>query len=95
MHANLEKVFESWIAQMDYYFMAVGMVPSNQAMLGMSKHKDEVMVESYYKDHGVTKISQSWKDIKGTVKECYIPPGRGVLKMKNYYGLKENNFFLE
>ena len=71
--AGLEKAAESWIEQMDDYFTAARIVASNKAMLGMFKLSGEAKLQwkQNCKDRGVSKVSQTWEDIKMAVKEHY------------------------
>ena len=90
---GLEKAAESWIEQMDDYFTAAGTVATNKAMLGMFKLTGEAKLwwKQNCKDRGVTKISQTWEDIKTAVKERYLPPGHEAIKMNEFYGLTQKN----
>ena len=81
--AEIEKVAEAWIEQMDDYFSAAGTTPANQAMLSMFRLTGEAKLwwKQHCRDRGVAENSQSWTDVKRAIKERYLPPTHESLMM--------------
>lgn len=73
---------------MDDYLCATCYTTMNQSMLGMFHLTGDTKLwwKQYFCDTGVVEDSQTWKEIKQAVKECYLPP-------THHRAIKMNEFF--
>ncbi|MCO5549345.1 hypothetical protein L7F22_002815 [Adiantum nelumboides] len=80
---------------MDDYFLAAGIAPKNQAMLGMFCLTGDAKLwwKKHCRDNPTS--SPSWEGMKQAVKERYLPPAHQALKMNEFYALQQLGLTLE
>ena len=93
----MERDVEIWMEAMDYYFNTARTSFGNRAMLGMLKLVGDAKLwwKQHCKDAGVSESSQEWEDVKKAVTERYLPPTHRVLKINEFFDLRQNTSTLE
>ncbi|MCO5603121.1 hypothetical protein L7F22_057267 [Adiantum nelumboides] len=80
---------------MDDYFLATGTASENQAMLSMFRLSGDAKLwwKQHCRDNPTS--SPSWERMKQDVKERYLPPAHQVLKMNDFFTLRQLGITLE
>ena len=94
---DVEKDAEVWIEAMDDYFSNAGTTPANQSMLARFRLQGDAKLwwKQHCRDNAVEEDSQSWGQIKEAVKARYLPPAHQVLKMNEFFELRQLSLTLE
>lgn len=69
--AEVEKLAETWIEQLDDYFNEARTAPVNREMFGMFKlgGKAKLWWKQYCKDKGIVSSSHTWEQIKQAIRD--------------------------
>ena len=94
---DIEQDAEVWIEAMDDYFSTAGTMPANQSMLAQFRLQGNTKLwwKQHCHDSTISKNSQSWEQVKQAVKVRYLPPAHQVLKMNEFFELRQLNLNLE
>src|SRR5277367_243753 len=93
---DIERDAKVWIEAMDDYFSTAGTSPANQSMLARFRLQGDAKLwwKQHCRDSRVTESSQSWAQIKQAVVARYLPPAHQVLKMNEFFQLRQSNLTL-
>lgn len=75
---------------MSDYSATARTTPTNQSMLSRFRLARDAKLwwKQWCKDKGVLEGSQTQENIKGAVKERYLPPAHEAIKMNEFFGLR-------
>ena len=88
---DIERDAEVWIEAMDDYFSTAGTTAANQSMLARFclQGNAKLWWKQHCRDSSVSENSQTWEQVKQAVKARYLPPAHQVLKMNEFFELRQ------